>query len=108
MILIPKHRKGDWWNGMTLTFKTPNGSLMNLQGDTFKADFISPLSRNSISKVIFSFSTADNTMLVNNGKILFTGRNMNVIPVKYIAVLQRINSLGQVKTITNISWEIWI
>jgi hypothetical protein len=107
MITIPKHRKGDWWDGMTITMKSAQGVPVSFVGKNIKVYFFaSQFSKNG--KVAFTFSTLDNSIVVNGNKLTFVDKKIDVEPLKYSGVLQVIDSLNRVKTITNVSWEIWI
>ena len=98
MITIPKHKKGDWWDGMTVTFP------FSITGYTFKADF----KTRPLGTVAFSFSTANNSIEIDTflNKITFVGKIIDKAPFKYISDLEMTPPNGHVKTITNIEWEI--
>lgn len=98
MITIVKHKKGDWWDGIVLTFPFP------IAGYVFKADF----KTRPLGTVLFLFSTANGTMVIdtNLNTLTFVGRIIDEAPFKYISDLEMTPPNGHVKTISNIEFEI--
>ena len=106
MIIIPKHKKGDYWDGMSITVRESNGTPVNLTGYTIRLDFVN----NRFIGNVMNFTTVNNTITIptpSSGKMFFNAREMNVSAFKYLGDLKLINPSGHVKTIANVSWEIW-
>ena len=110
-MILPPHKKGDYWDGMELLIEdatidpitgvevfTPT----NLTGCTFISRFkISPTGR-----VFFEFNTADNTITVPNplnGIILFKGRALDVPAQTYIFDVEMTDASGKKTTIYDIT-----
>lgn len=104
MITIPKHRKGDTWDGMKLTLTDNNNVPINLTNYSAKAQF----KQTKNSAVAFEFKTEDNTITLNSiGEIVLVGRKMNVPASKYISDIELVRSDDNTKTISDINWEIY-
>lgn len=95
---IATHKKGDWWDGIVMTFP------FSITGYIFKAQFKQRVG----ASPIFEFSSIDGTMTINTvlNKLTFVGKIIDQPAFKYISDLEMIPPNGHVKTITDINWEI--
>lgn len=98
MITLVKHKKGDFWRGMTLTFP------FSITGYAFKADF----KTKALNGRVFGFDTEDNTMTINTvlNKLTFVGRILDSPAYNYISDIQMTPPNGEVETIDVINLEI--
>lgn len=102
---IPKHRRGDTWDGIPSIGIKENGIPVNLSGAfismEFREDYDSP--------VAFSFSTAASTILIQESlsSINIPARIIDVPPSTYLYDLQVVYPTTRTKTYLQGSWEIY-
>lgn len=103
-IAIPRHRKGDTWNGMLLTWTDDNNVPIDISsGYVVKCDF----KQTANSQKSMSWSTVDGTITVNSiGQIRFLGRKITVPASKYLADVEITDANNDTQTIVDLVWEI--
>lgn len=102
-VTIPRHKRGDSWNGLEIDWTDDNEQPIDLTGYTVKVDF----KETANGQPIMRWSTIDGTITVNAlGKIRLLGRKINVPAKRYVADVETTSPSDYTQTIVDYAWEI--
>jgi hypothetical protein len=102
---IPKHRRGDTWDGINSIVITSDGSPINLVEASIKIEFREDVD----APVALTLSTEDNTIVVTDasqGTFTIPPILVDIPFNKYLYDLQVTFANGVVKTYLSGTWEI--
>ena len=102
---IPRHRRGDTWDGiLALGFKE-NGIPVNLSGAVVSME----LREDYDAPVALTFTTNDSSILIQNSlsSINIAPRIIDIPPATYLYDIQVVYPTMRVKTYLQGSWEIY-
>jgi hypothetical protein len=103
--VIPKHRRGDTWNGINSIVITSDGSPVNLTGASIKME----LREDIDAPVALTLSTEDGTIVINDplqGTLTIPPILIDIPFGNYLYDLQITFANGVVKTYLLGTWEI--